>query len=172
MSTAELDTIILITKIQFLYINACHYLGYPDRMDKAKKCIDEALEDYKKIITRIDPQCEMYPMLIDLKYKMDNTLESINNTNDMETYYYESNYDFFTMLHDYFPCLYNCTKNIKEIYHRELIKKLKKRNNELLEENNQLKFELDNYKNYADNVETIDNEKKYIPGKRYKYKSC
>lgn len=168
---AELDTIILITKIQYLYIHACHDMNYPHKLEHAKKIIEEALNDFSIVMPKIDPASEMFPLLVDLKYKMDYTLNTINNTIESteEHVYYES-YDFFTLLHDYFPCLYNCTKNIKEVYYKELIKKLRKKTHELVEENEILKRENENYKNFADNISP--GHEKYIPTKNYKYKSC
>lgn len=167
----ELETIILITKMQYLYICACHDINWPNKLEHGLKNAYEALDDYNIIIHKIDPDSEMYLMLIDLKHKMDTTLSTIENTlaNEEDILYYEPTWNFYTLIHEYFPCLYSCTKNIKEVYYTELVKKLRNKNHELVEDNERLRMENENYKNYTDNIVTGE---KYIPLKKYKYKSC
>lgn len=164
-----IDTILII-KIQHLYIRACHDYNH-NKLEQAHKNILEALDDYHVVIKKIDPTTEMYPLLMDLKYNMDNTFNIIEHTIELgEISYYEPPWDFFSILHAYFPCFYGCTKHIKEVYYQELVRKLRNKNNELMEKNQQLKKENQNYKNYTENI--VSTNDKYVPGKKYKYKSC
>lgn len=134
----ELD-IIFITKIQYTYIHAIHYMR-DIRLELAGQFISEALSDIELTLPKVDPNSELYNMLIDLRYKMTNDLTSIEDASSMEFIDGPpaANYTLMELVNMVFPCI-SPLFNTRDLEYKHKINKLQNVNNLLHHENETLK---------------------------------
>ena len=141
---SEIDTIIFVTKIQYTYIQAMHYMRHV-RLELAAKFINEAMGDIEIVLPKIDPTTELYNMIIDLRYKMNNDLSSIEDSSNPNVFMYSideppaPNYSIIELATMAFPCLSPYFNDTKEVQYKHKINKLQNANNLLHHENETLK---------------------------------
>jgi hypothetical protein len=140
----DIETIIFVTKIQYTYIQAMHYMRHI-RLELATTLLNEAMGDIEIILHKIDPTTELYNLIIDLRNKMHHDLSSIEDANTPNTFLYSideppaANYSFIELVTMTFPCLSPYFNDTKEVQYKHKINKLQNVNNLLHHENETLK---------------------------------